>query len=144
LKHAATIGDFCENNDASDRRGSFLIVRPPVLLPSQKHITMNRPLNARQETSILCHEGDCDLMLPAQAQQKGSTSDVAEANNAAQNVDWDPKFLLVVDADSNCLTILLQIRTVSCDVQSVQQTYHFSSFLSEEGDNPNSERIAAM
>jgi hypothetical protein len=114
LQDGTAISDLSGENELCDLCREFQIVRPAVLLPTEKYIPRNRALDFSKKSAVFRQEAYCHAIFRAKTHQIRATGDIAKTNNSGDGMDRNTNTNLSIDLNYDRLAFLCEISPLRC------------------------------
>ena len=122
LKHPLTCLNLRRNDIARNRHG--ILLRHPILCPTQQHIAALPPLKPPQITSVFRKKRQIHIIFTAKPQQKRRHQHIAKAEDMPDGMHRQLRHLLTLLLHNQRLPLLMQITALGGDVERVLQFAH--------------------
>ena len=123
LKHPLTRLNLRRDDIARNRHG--ILLRHPILRPTQQHIAALPPLNPPQETSIFGKKRQIHIIFAAKPQQKRRHQHISKTENMPDGMmHRQLRYLLTLLLHHQRLPLLMQIAALGSDIKRILQFAH--------------------
>ena len=110
-------------NDIARNRHRILL-RHPILRPTQQHIAALPPLKPPQETSVFGKKRQIHIIFAAKPKQKRRHQHIAETENMPDGMHRQLRHLLTLHLHHQRLPLFMQIAALGGDIERVLQFAH--------------------
>ena len=122
LKHPLTRLNL--RRDDITRNRHRILLRHPILRPTQQHIAALPPLKPPQETSVFGKKRQIHIIFAAKPQQKRRHQHIPKTENMPDGMHRQLRHLLTLLLHHQRLPLLMQIAALGGDIQRVLQFAH--------------------
>ncbi len=117
LKHPLTRLNLRRNDIARNRHG--ILLRHPILRPTQQHIAALPSLKSSQITPVFGKKRQIHIIFTAKPKQKRRHQHIPKTENMPDGMHWQLRHLFAILLHHQRLPLLMQIAALGGDVERV-------------------------